>query len=141
MLKQLKISAKTLKEWWDEKEKWVFKPAALGDSTGVYIGAQMTQRQLKSCDSDYVVQEFCTTRVSADGSNYDLRIYTNENEIFGGVTRHFFADKMDMQHPEAGLRRIELVDEINEGYMGIKSEDLGSQAYFHTKEELLQQEK
>ena len=79
----------------------------------------MTQRQLRAYNIDEdCAQEFLPTRISnTDNSSYDLRIFTHGHKPMVCVTRHFFGSKMNMSDPGSGIRRIHLVEKLEEGWI------------------------
>lgn len=53
------------------------------------------------------------------------------------VTRHFFGEKMNMADPDAGIRRIELVDKLEDNqFMGLQYQDLNTSQPFMSNEKL-----
>lgn len=93
-----------LSEWISERHRWVFKPPQGAGSKGVYRGDKISVSKLQTLPPDTLVQGHVLAPRSEDGSKYDLRVYTRDDDILAMVSRHFTGQVMEMQSLLSGVR-------------------------------------
>lgn len=100
------LSARSQEAWIADRKHWVFKPPVGAASKGVYRGDKLTLQKLATLTPDTVVQRMVPPPLAADGTKYDVRIFTHGSQIMAAFARHYGGQVMEMRSELAGLRRI-----------------------------------
>ncbi len=106
------LSEKSLSEWEPLRKRFVFKPLNGAASKGVYRGDRISLKKLAELPpDDTLVQELTPPPYAADGTKYDIRVFTCDNEILGIASRHFSGQVMEMRSEGSGIRWVEMNEE------------------------------
>lgn len=108
--KAVRFSERSVEEWQADRKRWVFKPPQGAAAKGVYRGDKLTVSKLMTLPPDTIVQEAVTPPLAADGSKYDIRVYTRDAEIISVVARHYGGQVMEMRSELAGFRKVKIAD-------------------------------
>lgn len=106
--KSFQLKDRPLDEWWQNRKHWVFKPTQGAGARGVYRGDKITSTKFQTLPLETIVQEHVSVPKAEDGSKYDLRVYTQDNQILAAVARHYTGQVMEMRSSLAGFRRIKI---------------------------------
>lgn len=99
------MSEEPLDFWIQQKKNYVFKPVEGNGSRGVNRGDKISISRLSGLDPQQTIaQAMCPPALSADGSKWDLRVYTYGSHIIAAITRHFSGQVLEMSSPLSGFQ-------------------------------------
>lgn len=108
----LPMSARTVPEWYAERNEWVFKPVSGYASRGVYVGKSISRRKLDELPEDaYLAQRYAPHPViDRDGKEwkYDVRFFADRGCVIGAAARVFHGQVVGMRTPGSGFAPIQV---------------------------------
>jgi hypothetical protein len=106
----VRMSTRSLKTWYADRQEWVFKPSSGYAGRGVYVGKRVSRQKLTELPAeDYLVQRYVRHPVLHRGGvpwKYDLRFFADRGQIISAVARVFRGQVVSMRAPGSGFASI-----------------------------------
>jgi hypothetical protein len=110
----LPMTAKSVADWYAQREDWVYKPVSGHGSRGVYIGKTISRKKLAELPADdYVAQRYAPhPLIDRDGHawKYDVRFYADRGYVIGAAARVFQGQVVGMRGAGSGFAPVRIGD-------------------------------
>jgi hypothetical protein len=108
----LPMTAKSIADWYLEREDWVFKPVSGHASRGVYVGKSISRKKLAELPVvDYVAQRYAPhPLIDRDGHawKYDVRFYADRGSVIGAAARVFQGQVVGLRGAGSGFAPVRI---------------------------------
>jgi hypothetical protein len=110
----LPMTAKSVVDWYAQREDWVFKPVSGHASRGVYVGKSISRKKLSELPTgDYVAQRYAPhPLIDRDGHawKYDVRFFADRGSVIGAAARVFQGQVVGMRGAGSGFAPMQIGD-------------------------------
>ena len=108
------MTAKSVADWYAERQEWVFKPVSGHGSRGVYVGKSISRKRLAELPAEgYVVQRYAPHPVidrDGHGWKYDVRFFADRASVIGAAARVFQGQVVGMRSAGSGFAPVQIGD-------------------------------
>jgi glutathione synthase/RimK-type ligase-like ATP-grasp enzyme len=106
------MTAKSVADWYAEREDWVFKPVSGHASRGVYVGKSISRKKLSELPAvNYVAQRYAPhPLIDRDGHawKYDVRFFADRGTVIGAAARVFQGQVVGMRGAGSGFAPVRI---------------------------------
>jgi hypothetical protein len=110
----LPMTSKSVADWYDQRDDWVFKAVSGHGSRGVYVGKSISRKKLAELPAvNYVAQRYAPHPVVDRHGHewkYDIRFFADRGSVIGAAARVFQGQVVGMRGAGSGFAPVRIGD-------------------------------